>query len=506
MKNSTIKGLVIVPVAMASSVCCPDTSATEATKEKAQGKAPNFLYIMTDQQSYYMISAISRVLQNDNYANIPYLHTPNLDRLVRSGYTFSNSYAAHPVSGPSRFALLTASSPTYYGMSGNYTPGGERGEMMYDMIQERSMGVLFKKAGYNTYYGGKCHLPWANGTKGKGSILEPPYKYGFDEYITKYDRGELAVKGAKFFSEYKSDKPFLLFLSFMNPHDICMSKLLFEDKQMSDFADVGDIESWSRENQLHWRDIYQSLPQADFKTDKYAKIPFNAAETERFPDVKIKRPYADSEEKTRAHLWFYYRLMEQVDAEIGMVLDGLENSQYKDNTIIVFTSDHGEMAGAHGAVGKNLPYRECQRVPMIFVGKGISEGVVDTESLVCNGWDLLPTMLDLAGLEIPEELHGLSLKNTIENGEKPEREYLYFETVNSFGIVEGCRYKYVHFGRIADESGNGTEVLFDLEKDPGELRNLVFDPAYNQKLNELRKELDRQMKVYDTSFDMLKEK
>lgn len=344
-----------MPFAMASSICCANTTISEiADQGKENGKAPNFLYIMTDQQSYYMISAISSALKNDNYANLPYLHTPNLDRLVQSGYAFSNCYAAHPVSGPSRFALLTASSPNHYGMTGNFTPGGEKGDSMYEMIQERSMGVLFKNAGYNTYYGGKCHLPWANGTKGKGSILEPPYKYGFDEYITKYDRGELAVKGGKFFSEYNSDKPFLLFLSFMNPHDICMSQLLFGNKQMSDF-DVDDIESWSRENQLRWRDVYQSLPQEDFKTDKYAKLPFNAAGTDIFPDVRIKRPYADSEVKTRAHIWFYYRLMEQVDAEIGMVLYGLENSPYKDNTIIVFTSDHGDMAGAHGATGKEPP-------------------------------------------------------------------------------------------------------------------------------------------------------
>lgn len=503
MNSPVIKGFAAVPIVMASTVCCPGASASDAGA-KDKGKAPNFLYIMTDQQSYYMISAVSQALKDDNYANLPYLHTPNLDRLVRSGYTFSNCYAAHPVSGPSRFALLTASSPNHYGMTGNFTPGGEKGDRMYEMIQERSMGVLFKKAGYNTYYGGKCHLPWANGTKGKGSILEPPYKYGFDEYITKYDRGELAVKGAKFFSEYKSDKPFLLFISFMNPHDICMSQLLFGNKQMSDF-DVNDIESWSRENQLHWRDVYQSLPQEDFETDKYAKLPFNMAETDRFPDVKIKRPYAGSEVKIRSHLWFYYRLMEQVDAEIGMVLDGLENSPYKDNTIIVFTSDHGDMAGAHGAVGKNLPYQECQKVPMIFAGKGISEGIVDTETPVCNGWDLLPTMLDLAGLEIPEELNGLSLKNTIVNGDRVKRKYLYFETANSFGVLEEGRYKYARFG-LAGEPEDVTEILFDLEKDPGELHNLVSDHAYSRKLNELRGELDRQMKRHDTSFDIFESK
>ena len=207
----------------------------------------------------------------------------------------------------------------------------------------------------------------------------------------------------------------------------------------------------------------------------------------------------------RVHMWFYYRLMEQVDKEIGKVLDALENSPYKDNTLIVFTSDHGEMACSHGLTGKNHPYQECQKVPLIFVGKNIPEGVVDCTNTVCNGWDMLPTMLDLSGIDVPEELNGLSLKKVITDGKKLDRKYLYFETVNSYGVIEDGRYKYTKFG-LAGDNENGTEALFDLSEDPGELHNLIFDPDCGQKAGELRAELERQMERYGTSYDVFKPK
>ena len=225
MNRNAITGLTALPLLAASAA-------------QAGDNRQNVLYIMTDQQSYYMISAITEALGNDPYARNPYFKTPNLDRLVRSGYTFSNCYAGHPVSGPSRFALLTGEAPNSFGMTGNFSPGGEAGERMLETIEARAMGSLFRKAGYVTCYAGKVHLPWANGHSGKGSIYEPPYRYGFDEYLIKKDRDEMAEKGAEFISGYKGDKPFLLFLSFMNPHDICMAQLLFNDKQLSDFRAV----------------------------------------------------------------------------------------------------------------------------------------------------------------------------------------------------------------------------------------------------------------------------
>lgn len=485
MNGKTIAGLTALPLFAAS--------AAQAANDR-----PNVVYIMTDQQSYYMISAITEALGSDPYAGNPYFKTPNLDRLVQRGYTFSNCYAGHPVSGPSRFALLTGEAPNSFGMTGNFSPGGEAGARMLETIETRAMGTLFRNAGYATCYAGKVHLPWANGNSGKGSIYEAPCRYGFEEYLSKKDRDDMAEKGAEFISGYKGDKPFLLFLSFMNPHDICMAQLLFNDKQLSDFK-ADEIEMWARENQLRWRQVYRSVDPAAFEGDELARLPFNAAPTDRFPAVKLKRPYGADNLKTRAHIWFYYRLVEQVDKEIGVVLDALDKSPCKDNTIVVFTSDHGEMAGSHGAVGKNLPYQECLKVPFIFAGRGIRQDVIDNTTPVCNGWDLLPTLLDLAGIEKPEELKGVSLVNTITEGAPVDRRYLYYETVNSYGVLDGGRYKYTRFGLPVD-GANGVESLFDLENDPGELHNLAGDKAQTAKLDELREALKAEMKRFGTTW------
>lgn len=486
--------------------CLAALPALAASSALAAGdEHPNVLYIMTDQQSYYMISALSEALDaHDPYARNPYLSTPNLDRLVRQGYTFTRCYAGHPVSGPSRFALLTGEAPNRYGMTGNFTPGGEAGQQMLNTITDRAMGVLFRKAGYETYYAGKVHLPWADGKSGKGSIYEPPYRYGFDHYLTDDDRGELAEKGAEFFSGYKGDKPFLLFLSFMNPHDICMTQVLFNDKQLADFH-ADEIDMRARRNQVRFREVYRGMNPALFDGDSLARLPANRAPTDRFPYVKMKRRFEMNDHNLRVHIWFYYRLMEQVDRQIGEVLDALEKSPYRDNTLIVFTSDHGEMGGSHGLTGKNLPYEECQRVPMIFAGKGIPQGVVDNRTTVCNGWDLLPTMLDLAGVPIPEQLNGTSLRKRMTEGRPLGRKYLYFETVNSCGVLEDGRWKYTRFG-LTEPGEHGVESLFDLKRDPGELHNLVFDASQAPRIEALRQELTVQMKRFGTSYDVFKPK
>ncbi|MDR0287621.1 MAG: sulfatase-like hydrolase/transferase [Clostridiales bacterium] len=477
MKNSKFSGIAALSLLVASSAHGADRH--------------NIVYIMTDQQSFYMISAITRSLGSAPYGDNPYIKTPNLDRLVKDGYTFSNCYAAHPVSGPSRFALLTGESPNGHGMTGNFSPGGENGEKIMSLVTTRAMGTLFKNAGYQTFYGGKVHLPWANGNSGKGSINEPPYKYGFEKYLTEDDRDVLDEKGVEFFSTYKGKEPFLLFLSFMNPHDICMTKLLFSDKTIDDFKGIDPMDFRARINQLAWRDKFQTMDKTLFKGDLLAKPPFNLPPTDRVP-IKFKQVFKLDDFTLRVHIWFYYSLMKQVDAEIGKVLDALENSPYKDNTIIVFTSDHGEMGGSHGLTGKNVPYGECQKVPLIFVGKGVKKGVIDNTTVVCNGWDLLPTMLDLAGIAKPKELKGISLYKTITAGKPVKRKYLYLETVNSYGILENGRYKYTHFMPVKGLL-DGDEMFFDLEKDPGELHNLAYDPSYATKLSELRKVLASEM-------------
>jgi choline-sulfatase len=171
--------------------------------------------------------------------------------------------------------------------------------------------------------------------------------------------------------------------------------------------------------------------------------------------------------------WMYHRLTESVDQQVGRVLKALVTSGLTENTIIVFTSDHGEMNGSHNLILKNVMFEECQRVPLIFAGKGIRENLSDKTTLVCNGLDFLPTICDLAGIEIPKGLTGISLKPFLTGeGIPTERKYIITESYNASQITDG-RYKYTVY-----ELPGYPELLTDLKTNPGETVNYAEDKEY----------------------------
>jgi choline-sulfatase len=180
----------------------------------------------------------------------------------------------------------------------------------------------------------------------------------------------------------------------------------------------------------------------------------------------------------------YHRLTESVDFQIGRVLSALKNAGLEENTLIVFTSDHGDMNGSHGLILKNVLFEEAQRVPLIFAGKGIKRNFADHATLVCNGLDFIPTICDLTGIEVPKGLPGISLKSFLTGeGPKPERKYIVTEDYNGFQITDG-RYKFTIF-----ELPGNPEILTDLQANPGETINYSGDPAYNKMKTQLKKEL-----------------
>jgi arylsulfatase A-like enzyme len=202
-------------------------------------------------------------------------------------------------------------------------------------------------------------------------------------------------------------------------------------------------------------------------------------------------PVADfSATDWRKQRWGYYRMIEKVDAEIGKVLAALHDAGLENNTLVVFTSDHGECAGAHGFNQKTVLYEESARVPLIvsFPGK-IKQGAADP--LVNTGIDLLPTMLDFAGLEIPKQFPGRSLRSLASGQPVADwREYVVVENdLDQAGIIDGVkprmsgrmvrteRYKYCVYSH-----GNQRESLVDLQTDPGEMVNLATDPAHRKTL------------------------
>lgn len=451
----------------------------------AKKTPPNILFIMTDQQSVDMIAA------HGMNGMGKYISTPSLDRLVKSGYTFTKAYCANPLSVPSRYALLTGRSPAQVGVRSN-EPDEQKKDEVIAYVRQNAMGSIFRKAGYDTFYAGKIHLPWSSDND--PTMMKGITNYNF-ELLSTEERAALADTGEKFFAGHKGKKPFLFFVSFINPHDICAEvNFLRNDKKRLELINYykrtagGDMTVIE-----HYHQIADKMPEGFFSSDESAKLPPNMAVPKFFPycTARAKAEGGNSSpESWRRYIWMYHRLTEYSDTAIGRVLDALDKSPYKDNTVIIFTSDHGELAGAHDLVCKTIQFEECTRIPFVFAGKGIKHGI-DSTDMVCNGWDLLPTMCDIAGIAKPANLEGVSLYSQITGGKSaPRRKYLYLESNFGFQIIQDGRYAYSLYDHPLWPH---FEVLFDLASDRGEVDNLVKDPRYQDKLKELRGILEKEL-------------
>jgi arylsulfatase A-like enzyme len=197
--------------------------------------------------------------------------------------------------------------------------------------------------------------------------------------------------------------------------------------------------------------------------------------------VETKLAYQEfGEQEWRGYLNAYYRLTELVDAEVGRVLDALEANGLADNTIVVFTSDHGDGAAAHQWSAKLSLYQESAMVPMIISFPGVvPQDRIDSLHLVSQ-IDIVPTLCDYAGIEAAADFTGRSWRPVIEDPQAPWRDYLVVELADfkpdkqrKGRMLRTDRFKYNLY-----TTGARNEQLFDLQADPGERRNLAFDPAY----------------------------
>jgi len=438
------------------------TIALTSTKLFAQSDKPNVILIMTDQQSYNTISAHS-----DLYKGV-YSTTPNIDRLVKSGVSFTRTYCANPVSVPSRFSLFTGMYGGQFGIRDNKTQEAVESEVR-PLLDSNGMGSLFSKGGYDTYYGGKVHLPFS-GRSGSSKFLAPS-GYGFENYYTHDERELLGLESAKLIDKKAQelsngtlDKPFLMVASFINPHDICLES---STNLSSVVEDKGGKKQPITDCVREMRRRVEAIDSVDFYANHAPSLPLNFEKTKGYPQMR-KSPNRDFPDYYwRKYRWIYGELVSMVDSHIGDILDALDrNPELKKNTIIVFTSDHGEMQGSHKTVTKNLPYDECQRVPLIFSGAGIKKGIRDN-SLVCNGVDLLPTICSLANIEIPQS-DGLSLASRVKGKDRSSlRDTLYIEGDGFLNVITD-NHKYTLF-----DGNNESEMLIDLSNDKGEMLNIA---------------------------------
>ena len=455
MKDKRSPCIEYLAAALAAILLTTTTIPRACAADAAPGdKKPNILFIITDQQYIEAMSA----------AGNAYLKTPAMDSLAARGVRFTKSYCTYPVCVPARASVVTSRMPHELGIYSNrICPGIPEGIP--------NMGALFRAAGYRAAWAGKWHVPvpypgFLTGPKAEIPgfdvlRLEGPPHRSMPNTGPGMGSDPTTTKAALKFLAQPQDRPFLLVVSLLNPHDIC---------------------EYPREP-----NNYPSPPAA-------AKLPplpanFNAIKDEPSLLAAVherQKKLGDelsrgNELKWRQYRWAYYHLTEVVDALIGQVLKALADSPYADNTLIVFTSDHGEMAGSHQLRTKNYMYEEATAVPLIVCPPGKNAvAAVDKRHLV-SGLDILPTMCDYAGLPIPKSFEGVSVRALVDRPgvkrQTPWRDHLVLEINDRTEVrmVRGNRYKYIVYAK-----GETREQLFDLDSDPGETNNLVQRPEMKQ--------------------------
>ena len=444
-----LRVLILSAISTFAVILPVDAADTEPAK-------PNILFLITDQQTFDALGC----------GGNPNVKTPNLDRLASRGMRFTKSYVAHPLCSPSRASIFSSRMPHELGIYGNNNTADLRKKGV------PTMGELFQTAGYETAYAGKWHaftafpayagepmpgftvLPLAGKDPRNGDKIKEEKAPQCDPYIA-----DAAVK----FLRQPHAKPFLLTVSLLNPHDIC------------EFSSYEGFQKILPADPMQLPALRPNLHDTD-------KLP-----SELQKEVRKRADWSDL--KWRQYLWVYYQLVESTDNLIGQVLAALDQAELSSNTIVVFTSDHGEMMGSHQLVTKEKLYEESVAVPLIIAPPATAPGV-DRSHLI-SGLDLMPTLLDYAGIAIPATLEGRSLRSLVAGETVAWREFVASETYGSEArMIRTSRYKYILFAR-----GENREQFFDLEKNPGETNNLIANPALAVEVDRHRSLLQEWMRI-----------
>lgn len=463
MKTYKVKGLLITAALLAG------FGNIKAQAPKRIASKPNIIIIMTDQQT---ADAMSNAGNKD-------LHTPAMDVLAANGTRFTRAYCAQPLCTPSRSSIFSGKMPHETGFTGN---APEKDGQWPDSVL--MVGKILKAGGYKTGYVGKWHLP-VPVTKVEQHGFETIANTGAGDYTDAATPSQCAA-----FIKKNKANPFLLVASFLNPHDIC---------------------EWARGDELKM-DVLGIAPDTAF----CPKLPANWIISPNEPAIireqqKVSpRTYPSvgwDETQWRKYRWAYNRLVEKVDNYVAMVLGSLKKYGIEDNTIIIFTSDHGDGYAAHEWNQKQVLYEESAKIPFMISKIGQWKAKTD-DQLVCNGIDLIPTICGFAGVNAPAYLKGLDLSKRIENPAVKLRDTLVIETDFADNeILLGIKGRAVitkDFKYIVYDKGEIREQLFDLENDPGEMHNLAVKPSYKKKLNQMRTYLQKWCKTHQDSFYALK--
>lgn len=489
---------------------------------------PNIIFIMSDDHASKAISAYDSSL----------VITPNIDRLTDNGIRFDNCYCTNAICAPSRAVILTGKYSHMNGVLDNSRP--------FDGEQQ-TLPKILQKAGYQTAIIGKWHLKSEPTGFDHWMVLPGQGQYYKPDFLT--EEGRITIEGyvtdiitdksIEYLEGRDEKKPFFLMLHHKAPHrnwqpairhldiydqvnfpppgnleddfnsrsnaaieqEMTIARHMSLDYDLKLPDSLVELKNLDQELLFHWGD--------DRKMRKRLS-PDNYAVWQSYYHERANEYNALPDDPSTITAWKYQQYMEDylscihtVDESIGRLLDYLEDSGLDENTIVIYTSDQGFFLGEHGWYDKRFMYEEAHKMPLLIWGPDM-KGLAD-KHMITNA-DFAPTILDLAGIDAPDDMQGASFADVIKGKDmlkwRDAVYYHYYEypavhAVNRHYGIRTDKYKLIHFYYDIDEW-----ELYDLKKDPGEMNNLVDDPVYAVVLDEMKRRLNELQKEHqDTNYE-----
>ena len=486
--------------------------------QSQQATKPNIIFIFTDDLANRAISAYDGSINK----------TPNIDRIAKEGAIFRNSFCGNSICGPSRASILTGKQSHMNGVTGNASK--------WDSTRNDLLPLYLKNAGYQTALIGKWHL---NSNPGKAfdywKILIGAGRQGYyynPDFVTSdghyamemgYSTDIITNHSINWLDQHATkDKPFMLFVQYKAPHVPRMPPLRLLGKYKNDFIpepptlldDYATRERYASEAKMPmplntWPPLLGEYdPSKNIYTARMTKDELEAyhkykdEETKELHRLKAEGKLEGDALKKYAYQLFikdYIRIVDAVDENVGRILKWLdEHPAMKENTIVIFSSDQSYFTGEHGWAEKRFMYEEGMKMPLLMRWPAKIKPGTEVKALVQN-IDYAPTLIAAANLKVPGDMQGKSMLPLVTSKESDDwRKFVYYHYYDhgDHGVprhdgIRNNRYKLIHF--YTDDRYE----MYDLEKDPNEIKNVYNDETYKKTTEELKKELIALRKKYD---------
>ncbi len=473
----------------AASICCAARGATPAR--------PNIVFIMTDDHAAHAMSCYGSMVNE----------TPNMDHIAKEGMRFNRCFVVNSICTPSRASILTGK---YSHLNG--TPVFNR----FDGSQP-TVAKYLQAAGYYTGMFGKWHLGsdptgfdrWMV-LPGQGLYFDPAFLTPTGRVILKgYASDVITDLSMEFLRDRPKDKPFFLMYHHKAPHRPWepdeKHKAMFAHRHIPEPATLRDDYA-TRTDALHENQqrVFDDLTRRDLKLEPPAEL----KGTNRMQWLNTKpgevEISGDGGKRTlrgeELNRWKYQRYMQDylacvqsVDDNIGRMLAWLDANGLRENTVVIYTSDQGFFLGDHGLFDKRFMYEPSLKMPFLIRWPGVIPPGSVQDAMIINT-DFAPTFMDLAGLRVPGDMQGRSIVPLLQGQPPPGwRESMYYRYYHDPGDhdtrahygVRTLTHKLIYYWK------KNQWELFDLGRDPQELRNIYEDPAQKKLVARLKKELAR---------------